>query len=422
MTGVGAVSAWGWGSDALWDGLLSGHTGVREAERFDTRGQRSHLAGEVPAAPAEMASAFPGWRHYSRADRFAVAAAVEACRQAGLEAPDAAAEPLGSEIGVFFGGSTAGMAEGEEYFHRLTSGAQGPARLRLLASQQLNGPSDAVARLLGVTGPVRAFSSACAAGALAIGVALDSLRCGEVEAAIAGGADSLCRLTYSGFNALRAVDARPCRPFRQDRGGLNLGEGAGVLFLEPRSRARRRGVRVLAELMGSGASCDAHHMTAPHPRGDGAAQAMAKALRDAGVGADAIDFINAHGTGTPHNDASEWRAIEQVFGTRAPRIAVTSTKASVGHLLGSSGALEAIATIQCLVAGQVHSTPGDGEIDDSFDVDLVRGGPRRLAGPAAGGAGSPHRAISTSFGFGGANAALVFAAPRGAAVPRRPTS
>ncbi len=378
---------------------MCGSTGVGHPERFDVSGQRTGVAGEVPPAPAALAAAYRRWCHYSQADRFAVVAAAEAARQAGLDQPSESWRP---ELGVFLGGSTGGMAEGEDYYRSLREGQRAP--LRLLASHPLNCPGDAVARLFGSGGPVRSFSSACASGALAIGAALDALRGGEIEVAVAGGSDALCQLTYSGFNSLRAVDSRPCRPFRADRAGLSLGEGAGALILERRARAAARGARPLAELAGAGASCDAHHMTAPHPRGAGAAAAVEAALRDARLSAEAIDFINAHGTGTRHNDASEWHAIQQVFGERAPRIPVTSTKGSVGHLLGSSGAIEAVATVQCLSAGQVHPTPGSGGPDEAFDVDLVTGVPRPL-GPAV--PGERTFAVSTSFGFGGANAALV---------------
>jgi len=418
VTGLGAVSTWGWGAERLWTGLTGGRTGIARSRRFDTRGHRTEVVGETPEPPADLVAELGRWRHCSQADRFAVAAAVEACRQARLiGSPPADSEPLGPGFGVFLGGSTGGMAEGEEYFRCILDGEPRAARLRLLASHQLNSPGDEVARRLGVSGPVRSFSSACASGALAIGAALEALRGGEIEAAIAGGSDSLCQLTYAGFNSLRAVDSRPCRPFRRDRAGLSLGEGAGILILESAARAAARGVRPLAELLGAGASCDAHHMTAPHPRGAGAATAVERALADAAVDPAAVDFVNAHGTGTPHNDTAEWQAIRRVFGDRAGSVPVTSTKGSVGHLLGSSGAIEAVATVQCLAAGRVHPTPGGGELDEACGVDLVRGEPRPLPAPRAGAAAL---AVSTSFGFGGANAALVFAGAVFANAPGRP--
>ena len=211
VTGIGAVCAFGWGTEALRAGLLSGTTAIEKPSEFDTENHRTHLAGEVPAAPESVRHATRGWDGLSKADQFAKAAATEAVRHAGLATE-------GAPFGVFFGGSTAGMLESEEWYARLIAARPGRARLRLLASQLLNGPGDAVARHLRVTGPVQSISSACASGGLAIGAAIEALRSGAVEVAIAGGSDSLCQLTYGGFNSLRSVDADPCRPFRSDRG------------------------------------------------------------------------------------------------------------------------------------------------------------------------------------------------------------
>jgi 3-oxoacyl-[acyl-carrier-protein] synthase II len=269
-----------------------------------------------------------------------------------------------------------------------------------MASQQLNGPGDAVARHLGISGPVETVSSACASGSLAIASALDAIRSGEVDVAITGGADSLCLLTYSGFNALRLVDPRPCVPFRTDRQGLSIGEGAGTMILESPDHARKRGVQPLARLLGAAGTCDAHHMTAPHPKGEGSARAIQLALQDAHVPPIDIAFINAHGTGTPQNDQSEALAISAVFGDRAATIPVTATKGSVGHLLGSAGAIEAVTVVLCFLDRCVYATPGDGSVDEACGVDLVLEQSRPLEGGGIG--------ISASFAFGGANAALVF--------------
>jgi 3-oxoacyl-[acyl-carrier-protein] synthase II len=276
----------------------------------------------------------------------------------------------------------------------------GRARLSSLVSQQVNAPGDAVARQLGVTGPVVTFSSACASGALALGAALEAVRSGEVEVAIAGGSDSLCQLTYAGFNALRSVDEVPCRPFRAGRAGMSFGEGAAVLVLEPLARALARGAEPLAVLAGAGSSCDAHHMTAPDPTGAGAAAAVAAALADAGVAPEVVDFVNVHGTGTPLNDAAEWQALQRVFGNRAGELPLVATKALIGHLLGCSGAIEAVATVLCLHHGELHPVRRDGEADPELPVSLVLDEPLRLPGART--------AVSTSLAFGGSNAALVF--------------
>ncbi|HEV8578636.1 MAG TPA: beta-ketoacyl-[acyl-carrier-protein] synthase family protein [Thermoanaerobaculia bacterium] len=396
VSGIGAVCGLGWGVAPLWAGLRSGRPAFVPVRRFDHSQHRTHLASEVGEPPAELARVIPGWRRLSVADRFAVFAASEAVERAGLLVP------LSEEAGVYFGSSTGGMYESELFFSDFLRGRR-RARLSVLASQQVNGPGDAVARRFGVAGPVETLSSACASGALALAMALDAVRSGEVEVAVAGGADSLCQLTYAGFNSLRSVDEAPCRPFRACRAGMSFGEGAAALVLEPLDRVLARGAEPLAELAGAGASCDAHHMTAPDPTGAGAAAALSAALADAGLGPEAVDFINVHGTGTPLNDAAEWRALQRVFGEQAERIPLVATKALVGHLLGCSGALEAVATILCLQHGELHPAwngTAECEADPELPVSLVTGEPLPL--PAA------RTAVSTSLAFGGSNAALVF--------------
>jgi 3-oxoacyl-[acyl-carrier-protein] synthase II len=391
VSGMGAVSGLGWGIEALWEGLRTGRTAIQPFRRFDHSLHRTHLAAEVDSVEAKSEH-----RRLSLADRFAVFAADEAVRAAGLAS---AFDPDSDiEAGVWFGSSTGGMFESEEFFHRFLTDRR-RSRLGDLVSQQVNGPGDAVARHLGVTGPVQTISSACSSGALALGAALEALRSGTVDVAIAGGSDSLCQLTYAGFNALRAVDENPCLPFRAARAGMSFGEGAAVLVLEPLERVLARGATPLAELAGAGSACDAHHMTAPDPSGAGAAAALSAALRDAGLAPEAIDFVNAHATGTPLNDASEWEALRRVFGERAAEIPIVLTKAMLGHLLGSAGAIEAVVTVLCLCHRELHPAPGQGEVVD-LPASLVLDRPLPL--PDA------WSAVSTSLAFGGSNAALVF--------------
>lgn len=390
VTGIGAVSGYGLGVAALWRGLAGGRTSIREVTRFDVEPHRTRVAAEVPGDVAPVRR----FRGASLADRFGLAAADEALAHAGL------ADGFGDRrVGVYFGCSTGGTFETELFYHGWTGARGRRTSLRLLLSQQTSAPGDAVARAVGASGPTRTICSACASATLALGDALDDLRGGEVDVALAGGADALCQLTFAGFNSLRAVDPSPCRPFRADREGMSIGEGAAMLVLERQADAVARGARPLARLLGAGASCDAHHMTAPDPSGLGVARAIHAALADAGLEPAQIDFVNAHGTGTPLNDAAEWAALAEVFGERAGRIPVTSTKGAVGHLLGSAGAIEAVATVLCLIEHAVHPTPGGGAVDPQGPVDLVRDLPRPVAAEAI--------ALSTNFAFGGSNAAVV---------------
>ena len=397
VTGLGAVSPFGWGLGPLWDGLRSGRAAIGPFDRFDHSGHRTHVASQVDTA-AELEPPRGKRRRLSLADRFGMAAAREAVARAAIDVGHG-----GDRTGVYFGTSTGGMFETEIYLEALFAAMAGrgqPPPTRLLASQQNNGPGDAVARDLGIGGPVQTVSAACASGAMAIGDALRAVRRGDVNVAIAGGSDSLCRLTYAGFNSLRSVDERPCRPFRGDRAGLSLGEGAAALILEPLERALARGARPLALAAGEAATCDAHHMTSPHSKGLGAAEAIREALAGARLDPSEIDFVNAHGTGTPLNDAAECAALAAVFGDRASDLPVTSTKSLVGHLLGTAGALEAVATILCLQNGEVHPMPDDGTPDPAIRLRLVLGRPQSLA--------RARHALSTNLAFGGANAALVF--------------
>ncbi|MCC7127146.1 MAG: beta-ketoacyl-[acyl-carrier-protein] synthase family protein [Acidobacteria bacterium] len=405
VTGLGVVSAAGWGVDALRTALRSGRTAIGPFDVFDHTRQRTHVAGEVP--PPTHPPDVPGWSRLARSDRFAIAAAVEALERRNLSyaATDAAddagkaASPhsLSSRVGVYFGSSTGGLLETEQYYDALVD-PQGTPRRAWLASHHLSAPAESVARALGISGPVETISSACASATLAIAQALDAVASGEVDIALTGGADCLATTTYTGFNALRSVDEAPCRPFREGRAGLSLGEGAAVLVLEREQDVLARGGTPLAVLLGGGSTCDAAHMTAPHAAGEWAAAAIEAALVDAGLTTTDIDYVNAHGTGTPLNDAAEQAALARVFGDRSSAIPIEATKAIVGHLLGAAGAVEAAAVVLALAEGVLHPVPvADG--DRTLAVDLVERAPR----PAS----HLRTALSVSLGFGGANAAIV---------------
>ena len=399
VTGLGIVCALGRDRHEVWSQAVAGRHGFRPVDLFDTSGCRTALAAQVretsdrPSLPRALA------RRASRTDRFCVQAAAEAVAQAGLSG-SAALEPFGVAMGT----STGGMLEAERYcldgFSRGFERQPVSRVLRLPTSA----PADAVASALGSAGPRLANMTACASAALAIGQAADLIRAGEAPGIVAGGGDALCFMTFAGFNSLRLLDARACRPFDATRQGLSLGEGAGAMVLERWDHAMRRGAKPLAEFLDYGASCDAHHMTAPHPDGRGAVAAMAEALARSGLTADRIGHINAHGTGTTLNDAAEARAIRAVFGADgAARIPVTASKSMFGHALGGAGGLEAVVLVLSLMHQSAPPTVGWESCDDpGLALDIVAGAPRPL---------SCAYGMSNSFGFGGANCSLIFGIP-----------
>ncbi|HKY31560.1 MAG TPA: beta-ketoacyl-[acyl-carrier-protein] synthase family protein [Candidatus Polarisedimenticolia bacterium] len=396
VTGLGVICSLGSGQTAVWEGLMQGRSGIGKVRLAGTEGCLSDRAGHAPAdgaprGPREGRLS----RRDSRSDRLCLAAAREAVAQAGLGQSGALAD-----FGVSLGSSTAGMLEAERYcqdgarrgFHRAR-----PSRVLRLPS---SAPADAVARLFGAAGPRLSNMTACASSAASIGFAADLIRSGEAPGMLAGGGDALCLLTYTGFNALRLHDPQPCRPFDAARQGLSLGEGAGILVLEDWDRAAARGARPLAEFVEYGASCDASHMTAPHPEGRGALAAMSEALHRAGLPPERVGHVNAHGTGTSLNDATEARALTTLFareGRRAPPL--TASKSSIGHLLGGAGAVEAAIVVLTLMHGRIPPTLGFTACDEGTRLDVVAGCPRELPGG---------HALSNSFGFGGTNYALLF--------------
>lgn len=397
VTGVGTVSSYGWGVEPFWRGICSGRSGLGTLRLLREAGFPDRIAGEVPEAPGELAASFPGWARLSRADRFALAASSEAIREAGLTVEELRAAPL------FFSSSTGGMLETEEFYCRRAGRLPGRPGLHQLRSQVLSAPAEIVARTFGIASEVQTVSSACASGAMAVGMAWDSIRRGDCDIALAGGADALCRTTYGGFDSLESISDGRSRPFCRERDGLSLGEGAATLVLEDHTRAEERGAEPLAEILGYGATADAHHMTAPHPEGDGAARALEEALAEAAVPATAISFVCAHGTGTDHNDRAESAALRRVFEETLDTVPVTATKAAIGHLLGSAGAIEAAATVLMLHHRRVHPTPVAGTPDPELGIDLVVDEPRALESPAIG--------VSLNLAFGGCNGALVLAEP-----------
>ena len=394
VTGMGAITAAGPDVAALRVALHGEHTCIGDVTLFETDGLRTHIAGEVRTMRASRLLPRVARARASRSDRFALLATEEALAHGGLELPFA--DP--ARIGVAIGSSTGGMLETESYY-RARLAQERPRGLRKrLAAATVAAPTDLVAAALGTRGPRLSPSTACSSGAIALAMAASWIRAGRVDVAIAGGSDALARMTYTGFHALQALSSEPCRPFDRERRGLSLGEGAGIVILESEAHARARGARILAELAGAGLSCDASHPTAPHGEARGAVLALEAALREAGASPADIDYVNAHGTGTVQNDASETFALRRVLGAAAERVAVSSTKALIGHLLGAAGAVEAIITILAIEDGWAPPTLHLRDADPACDLDYVPNVGRRLAITAA---------LSNSYGFGGNNCSLV---------------
>jgi 3-oxoacyl-[acyl-carrier-protein] synthase II len=389
VTGAGIICSIGRNKDEVWRSICESRAGIGKLSRFPGESFPTDIAAEVEGDLAPlMPIAKRDARRMSRSDRLAIIAAHEAVTQA--DAGASSPLPRGRAI-VSTGTSTGGLLEGEEYyFNRLVRG-RSRARASRVLQQPTSAPSDAVARALTLGGGVLSNATACASGGAAIGMAADLLRAHQADAAIAGGSDALCRLTYSGFNVLQAVDENPCSPFSALRKGITLGEGAAYLVLERWDDAVARGATILAELRGYGATCDAHHPTAPHEDGRGAEAAMRGAMNG-----QSVDYVNAHGTGTVLNDAAESKAITAAVGTGIP---VSSSKSYFGHTLGAAGGVEAVITVLALQHQLAPPTLRLDRAADDCTLDYVPHTPRPMA---------MNTAVSNTFGFGGSNVSLLF--------------
>lgn len=402
VTGIGPVTPVGTGVDAFWEGLTSGRNGVRRITRFPTEDLPVTLAGEVPDFDP---SAWLDPKEARRTDRFthfAVAAARLAMEDAGFPEPNA--ERAGVVFATGIGGIETLLAQHTVMLER-GAGRVSPFMVPMLMA---NAPAGHIAMLFGFTGPNLCTISACASSNHALGEAMRLVRDGYVDVCIAGGSESATLpLTVAAFSQMTALTKNPdpetaSRPFDAERDGFVLAEGACALVLESEEHARARGARIYCEIAGYGASADAYHITAPDPKGSGAALAMRRALEDAGEDPSAVTYINAHGTSTPLNDASETVAIKAVLGEHARRVAVSSTKSMTGHMLGAAGAVEGAACALAIANGVVPPTIHYEHPDPECDLDYVPNEAREL----------PVRlALSNSFGFGGQNACVAFRAP-----------
>jgi 3-oxoacyl-[acyl-carrier-protein] synthase II len=393
VTGAGIVTAYGSGWRVNAEGFRAGRTAFRPVTLFDVSRQRSKIAAEadLPDVLPPTRLAPRQVRRLDRASRILLLAAHQAWGQAGWEPSE--------DLPLVLGTTSGGMLLGEEYCKRALASPhshRGQPTRALHYQPQTQGR--VIAEALGFSGPILIIANACASSANALGQAWEMIRAGRADHILAGGYDALAQLLFAGFDALQSISPGGCRPFDAHRDGLSLGEGAAMLALETLDSARRRGAEILGELIGYGSTMDHHHLTQPHPDGEAGLAAMRRACEVARVNPADIDYVNAHGTGTPLNDSSEAAAINRWAGSHAAALPVSSTKAGIGHLLGGAGAVEAVV---CLMVLREQWLPPETTVetpDPICQFPLVR---------------RPSDArcdlvLSNSIGFGGANATLLF--------------
>jgi len=402
VTGVGLVTPLGIGAEKSWKGLIEGRSGIRKLTRFDASAFATQIAGEVEGFNPED---YIEPKEVKKMDRFihlAIAASDMAVKDSGLKITDSNAESVGVTIGSGMGGLPA-----IEHYHSVLL-EKGPRRITpfFIPMLIINLAGGHVSMKHGAKGPNSAVATACATGSHSIGDAFKIIQRGDADAMIAGGTESVITpLGIGGFNAMKALSTRndepekASRPFDIGRNGFVMGEGAGIMVLESLEYARSRGARIYAEIVGYGMTADAYHMTSPAPDGEGAARCIAAALKDGGVAASEVDYINAHGTSTKYGDELESIAIKTVFKEHAYKLAVSSTKSMTGHLLGAAGGVEAVVCVLCMRDNIVPPTINLDNPDPQCDLDYVPHKARKM---------DVNCVMSNSFGFGGTNACLVF--------------
>jgi 3-oxoacyl-[acyl-carrier-protein] synthase II len=401
ITGLGVVSPVGNSVDAFWKALCAGQSGIGPITSFDTTEYPCKIAGEVRDVDFSQFVDAKEVRRTDRAILLGMVAAHEAVKQAGFDVPQADAEKIGTIIGSGIGGLSTLEAEHTKLIQR------GPSRVSpfLIPMMIPDMPAGRISMEYGFKGPNYALVSACASGAHSIGDAFMMIKCGMADAMVAGGTEAVITpMAFAGFCSMKALSTRndhpekASSPFDVKRDGFVMGEGAGVLILEALERALARGATIYGELIGYGASGDAHHISAPAPEGAGAQIAMKMALSSAGLQPTDIDYINAHGTSTSLNDKFETCAIRQVFGDHASKVAISSTKSMTGHLLGASGAIECVASALAITDGCIPPTINYEDPDPECDLEYT---------PNTSIKKTVRYAMSNSFGFGGHNACLI---------------
>lgn len=394
VTGIGVIAPVGLDPKQFWESVSNGISGLRKVQSLDTTGYGSNYGGEVQGFNFDSVKDLEP-PSTDRAISFALAAGRQAIQLSGLSLE----EVEHNRFGVILGTCMGGMRQGEEWHRQLLTKGHAETDHNLLLAYQFYAPTDAVSAAFKLYGPKTTISTACAAGANAIGYAADMIRFNRADYMLAGGTEELAYMAYGGFSSLQSLAEKPCRPYANHRSGLTLGEGAGIVVLERLDKALARGAKIYAEIMGYGLSIDGYHPTAPHPEGKGAARAVRMALNESGLEPSAVQYINGHGTGTPKNDIAETNAIKAAFGEQAYQIPVSSTKSMLGHSLGAAGAIEGITTILAVENQFVPPTASYDEADPELDLDYVpnKGRPAKI-----------DTAISNSFAFGGNNCVVAY--------------
>lgn len=399
VTGLGAVTPIGNNVDEFWSSIKAGKVGIGEITRFDTTDYKVKIAAEVKDFDAKPYMDFKAAKRMELFSQYAIAAAVQAMKQSGIDMEQE--DPF--RVGVIIGSGIGGLGCMEREHSKLLE--KGPSRISPLMVPMMitNMAAGNVAIHLGCKGKCTNVVTACATGTHSIGDAFRAIQYGDADVILAGGTESaITPIGVSGFSALTALTTaedpmRASIPFDKDRSGFVIGEGAGVVVLEELEHARKRGARILAEIVGYGATCDAYHITSPAEDGSGAAKAMTLAMEEAGVAPAEVDYINAHGTSTHHNDLFETRAIKLAMGDAANHVKINSTKSMIGHLLGAAGGVEFITCVKAIEDGYIHQTMGTVEADSECDLDYAIGAPIEC---------EVRYALSNSLGFGGHNATI----------------
>lgn len=408
VTGMGVVSSLGFGRHAYWEALIRGRSGISEVSLFDTTNLPRNLAGEVKGFVATDFMSRAEAHRMGRCSAFSVAAARMAAEDAGLEGRALAGERTAVVVGTTMGEANVLGELQQAWIHEGTDAVR-PAKLPRYGTTLL--PIH-VARAFGASGMVQTLPAACAAGNYAIGFAADQIRAGRADVAITGAVEIIEKLEYAGFVRLGAMSPDLCQPFDRNRKGLILGEGATMLILESEERVARRGAHPLAEVGGYGLACDAHHITRPHPEGEGSLAAMRQAIRSSRITPDEVDHINAHGTGTTANDAIEAKVIREVFGER--ELPVTSIKSMIGHCMGASSAMEAVACVMTLQTGIIPPTIHYETPDPECPVQVVANEKAEAKVDVV---------LNNALAFGGYDAVVCFAnpgrLPEGTGLPQR---